>query len=801
MALTPKELFAIFDLSPQPTLLADQGLRVVAANQAAQAVSGYGTESMLGVHLATLMAPQEAMRISAVCDRGAGPHFVVVDGLHRNGAEYKAEWRLKRLQIEGQERWLASFSDVSANFEALEALRHSEAEYRQMVEASPDGVALAVDGCVAFANGAMERLLGLQGADELWGVDFESFIHPDDLAAWKATEAQGLQDENAEPLELRAVRPDGSVAELELAHLRIQREGGAASLLLARDIHSRKEIERRLKESEERYKGLASVAFDGLAIHIDGIILQVNRSFEAIFGCGPGDLLGADLFSLFNAEGQDQLREKLNSGLVLELDGVLPDGQPVYVEVSSQACLYHGDPAYVTAVRDVTRRRKAEDAVRVQAWHDALTGLPNRVLLMDRLEQALKQAVREGRRLAVLYLDLDRFKPVNDSLGHAAGDELLKQASARLQALLRRGDTVARMGGDEFCVVLNDAVLEGDALAVAQKIVAALHEPFPVAEQEVHIGTSVGIAFYPDHESDPERLLKLADMAMYRAKQNGRNQATVYTETLEVKQEQRLGLENEIRRAIDREEFKLYYQPQMDLATGKIIGAEALLRWQHPTRGLLSPDEFIPMAEESRLIVPLGEWVLFYACRTAATWNRRAAEGMNLSIAVNLSAWQLHKRSLIKTVDAALAKSGLPAHKLELEITETVAMRNPALTLDMLKSFAERGVRLSLDDFGKGYSSLNYLKEFPVHSIKVDQAFVAGLPAAPKDAAIVKAMIALAHNLGLHCLAEGIETREQLAFLIREGCDLGQGYLYSRPVSEEAFEALLAAGGPKIDAK
>ena len=800
MALTPKEVFAIFDLSPQPTLLADQGLRVVAANQAACAVSGYAAAELLGAHLASLLAAEEAMRLGAVCDRGPGPHFLVLEGKRFNGTEYRAEWRLKRLQIEGQERWLCSFADVTASFEALEALRHSEAEYRRMVEASPDGVALSVNGSVVFANGAMEALLGLKGADELWGVDFESFLHPDDLDAWKATEARALAGQHVEPMELRAVRPDGSVAELELAHLRIQRADGWASLLLARDAHSRKEIERRLKESEERYKGLASVAFDGLAIHIDGIILQVNRSFEDIFELRD-QLLGSGIYQLFNEESRARFQAELDSGKVLELEGKRPGGHAVHVEVSSQACLFQGDPAYVTAVRDVTRRRQAEEAVRVQAWHDALTGLPNRVLLMDRLEQALRQATREGRRLALLYLDLDRFKPVNDSLGHAAGDELLKQAAARLLALLRKGDTVARMGGDEFCVVLNDAVLEGDALAVGQKIVASLHEPFPVAGQEVHIGTSVGIAFYPDHESDPERLLKLADMAMYRAKQNGRNQATVYTETLELKQEQRLGLENEIRRAIDREEFKLYYQPQMDLASGRIIGAEALLRWQHPSRGLLSPDEFIPMAEESRLIVPLGEWVLFYACKTAAAWNRRVDQGMNLSIAVNLSAWQLHKRSLIKTVDAALAQSGLPANKLELEITETVAMRNPALTLDMLKSFAERGVRLSLDDFGKGYSSLNYLKEFPVHSIKVDQAFVAGLPHNLKDAAIVKAMIALAHNLGLRCLAEGIETQAQLDFLKREGCDLGQGYLYSRPVPEAAFEALLAAGGPKIHAK
>jgi diguanylate cyclase (GGDEF)-like protein/PAS domain S-box-containing protein len=780
-------------------LLADGGLRILAANRAAQALSGFSQAELLGAPAWELLAPQEAQRLSAVCERGPGPHFLVAQGRRLSGTEYRCELRVKQLVTEGKEQWLLTLSDVTANHEALEALRRSEAEYRHMVEASPDGVALIVEGCVVFANGAMEALLGLSGADELWGLEFEGLLHPEDAAEYRLACERVLSGQSQPPQELRALRPDGSIAELELARLLLDRPEGAALLLLARDMRARKEIERRLRESEERYKGLADVAFDGVAVHIDGTILSVNRSFEAIFGRGEGELLGADLFSLFNPEDQVRFRAEKDSGRVLELEGTLASGRSVFVEASSRACLYENEPAYVTAVRDVTRRRQAEDAVRRQAWHDALTGLPNRVLLMDRLEQALRQAVREGRRLALLFLDLDRFKLVNDSLGHAAGDDLLQQTSGRLLAVLRKGDTVARMGGDEFCVLLADAVQEGDALAVGQKIVAALHEPFQVLGQEVHIGTSVGVAFYPDHDSDPERLLKLADMAMYRAKNSGRNQVAVYAQDQEQKQERRLGMENELRRAIERQEFRLHYQPQLELATGRIIGAEALLRWQHPERGLLSPDEFIPLAEESRLIVPLGEWVLYQSCLSAAAWNKKAPSGMSLSIAVNLSAWQLHKRSLLKTVDAALAKSGLPANRLELEITESVAMRNPALTLDMLKSFSDRGVRLSLDDFGKGYSSLNYLKEFPVHSIKVDQAFVEGLPESRKDAAIVKAMIALAQNLGLRCLAEGIERQDQLDFLKREGCAHGQGYLFSRPVPEEAFEALLSAGLMRIE--
>jgi diguanylate cyclase (GGDEF)-like protein/PAS domain S-box-containing protein len=794
LALTEPELRAVFEQAPLPMVLTDANLRIRAVNFVALSLSGFSLAELAGAHMAELLAPEEAMRLGAVCDRGPGPHFMVAQGRRKNGTEYRAELRIKRLVVDGQESWLSTVADVTANYEALDALRRHESEYRSMVEASPDGVAVVAEGSVVFANGAMERLLGLGGPDELWGLRFEDFVHRDDLDAFRQEEDAVLGGQPSSYQDLRLLRPDRRVAELELTRLRLDRPDGPALLLLARDTKGRKEIERRMRESEERYKGLADVAFDGMAVHFDGIILQVNHSFEAIFGRNEGELLGADLFQLFNPEDQDLFRASLDSGKVLDLKGTLPSGESFYVEATSRACVFEYDPAYVTAVRDVTRRRLAEDAVRVQAWYDSLTGLPNRALLMERLEQSLKQAAREGRRLALLFLDLDRFKLVNDSMGHGAGDELLKQASGRLEALLRKGDTVARMGGDEFCVLLLDAAIEGDALAVGQKIVTALDEPFFVQGQEVHIGTSVGLAFYPDHDSDPERLLKLADMAMYRAKQNGRNQVAVYTENLEGKQEHRLGQENDLRRAIERQEFKLHYQPKVDLANGRIIGAEALVRWQHPERGLLGPDEFIPLAEESRLIVPLGEWVLYQSCLAAAAWGKLAPGNLSLSVAVNLSAWQLHKRSLLKTVDAALAKSGLPAACLELEITETVAMRNPALTLDMLQGFAERGVRLSLDDFGKGYSSLNYLKQFPVHAIKVDMAFVAGLPDSLKDAAIVKAIIALAHNLGLRCIAEGIERKEQAAFLAREGCDLGQGYLYSRPVPEEAFQTLLKRG-------
>lgn len=795
LSLSATYLQAVFQDLPQAVLLADGSLRLRACNAAAEAASGFSVLQIKGLHLAEILHSEERMRLGGILGRGQDAYHFTALAQRPDGHTWRAELRLRRMDVDGSEAWLVLMADVTASHEALAALRHSEERYRRMVESSPDGVVVLEAGNVGFANGAAEALLGLAGADELWGADLEVFVHPEDLPAWQAAQLSLLRGAERAALELRMRRPDGQDAELEVVCLPLGKPRERQTLALLRDIRERKRMERRLRESEARYKGLADVAFDGLAVHFEGVILNANRSFEAMFGHAEGGLLGADIFALFHEDSARLFRRELDSGRVLELAGRSAQGAEVHVEASTRACLYHGDPAYVTAVRDVTRRRQDEDVVRRQAWYDALTGLPNRILFLDRLEHALRQAQRDGRRVAVLFLDLDRFKMVNDSLGHAAGDQLLQAASGRLQGLLRKGDTVARLGGDEFTVLLEDAAVGGDAQTVARKVVEALSQPFTLAGQEVHIGSSVGVAFYPDHAGDAERLLRLADMAMYRAKKDGRGQVCVYSEALESRQEKRLDRENELRRAIEQRQFVLWYQPQVELATGRVVGAEALLRWQHPQRGLLTPEEFIPLAEESRLIVPLGEWVLHHTCAQAAAWSGIRG-GVSLSVAVNLSAWQLHKRSLVKTVEAALAASGLPPGRLELEITETVAMRNPALTLEMLRDFAARGVRLSLDDFGKGYSSLNYLKEFPVHAIKVDQGFVAGLPQEPKDAAIVRAMLALAHNLGLRCLAEGVEKPEQLAFLRQEGCDLAQGYLFSRPVPAPEFGALIEKGVP-----
>jgi diguanylate cyclase (GGDEF)-like protein/PAS domain S-box-containing protein len=780
---------------PQAVLLTDAQFRVEEANAAAETLLGLSADAWRKRALEQWIDSADWGRIERLAASSQeGPLRTVVHLATPGSPRPRLlELKLRRLGASQNPAWIVLMEDVGGTQEALDVLRKAEERYRRVVEACPDGVALLENGLITFANGAMERLLSLGGPDELWGCEFESFVHPDDVGVWQSLLADAALGAEPQERELRLVQPGGKIAELEFTGIKFS-PVSSELLFLAKDIRRRKAVESLLRESEDRYKGLADIAFDGLAVHIDGIILNVNRSFESMFGREGAGLLGEDLFGLFTPDSASALRAGLDGGEVLELQGAAAEGRELFVEASTRACLFRGEPAYVTALRDVTRRRQTEEMVRRQAWYDVLTGLPNRILFLDRLEHALDQAKREGRRLCILFLDLDRFKMVNDSMGHAAGDQLLQAAAGRLQVLLRKSDTVARLGGDEFTVLLEDPVLVADATGVSQKIVDSLRAPFSINGQEVHIGASVGVAFYPDHAADSERLLKLADMAMYRAKENGRNQAAVYAEALESGQEHRLGLENDLRRAIERLEFELWFQPQVTLNDGIIRGSEALLRWNHPQKGFLRPDDFIPLAEESRLILPMGEWVLFEACRQAAEW--RAAGFKDLRVAVNLSAWQLNKRSLIKTVDAALEKSGLPPNCLELEITETVAMADPARTLEMLTAFAERGLRLSLDDFGKGYSSLGYLKEFPVHTIKADRSFVSGLPNDGRSLAILKAMIALSHSLGLECLAEGIETREQWSLLKTEGADLGQGYLFSRPVPGERFRELLSRARP-----
>ncbi|HWM40869.1 MAG TPA: EAL domain-containing protein [Burkholderiales bacterium] len=441
---------------------------------------------------------------------------------------------------------------------------------------------------------------------------------------------------------------------------------------------------------------------------------------------------------------------------------------------------------YYLVYREITVRRQTEEKLRIVATHDPLTALPNRTLLHERLSHALAKAQRHNRQLAVLLVDLDRFKHVNDTLGHEAGDALLQVAARRFYDCLRETDTMARQGGDEF-VVLMDELLDREPITrVSQRILDAMVQPFVIDGHEIHISASVGISVYPD---DGRTLLRNADIALYRAKEKGRNNYQFYSAQIDNYSRERLTLESGLRRALERDELSLHYQPKVDLAAGHICGMEALLRWQHPQMGWVAPDRFIPIAEESGLIRPIGAWVLKTACMQNRAWQRQGVQ--RFPVAVNLSPRQFAEESLLDDIKSALAESGLDGSDLELEITEGMVMNDPEQAISMLRRLKELGIRVAIDDFGTGYSSLAYLKRFPIDSVKVDRSFVQDIPEDVNSMAIAQAIIAMAHSLRLRVVAEGVESEAQLAFLRGEGCDEIQGQYFSEARAASEISAIM----------
>jgi diguanylate cyclase (GGDEF)-like protein len=449
------------------------------------------------------------------------------------------------------------------------------------------------------------------------------------------------------------------------------------------------------------------------------------------------------------------------------------------------------------AIRYAIERKKAEERLAYLAQYDPLTGLANRALFHDRLEQALARAARSGDAVALLFVDLDRFKAVNDTVGHAGGDQFLQEVAWRIAGRVRESDTVARLGGDEFAIILEDLQDARDAAKVARDLLTRLSQPVALDGYEIPVSASIGIAVRPP--SDGDRLLKDADAAMYRAKRMGGNHHRFYTEEMDVQAAARLSLERDLRRALEEDALLPYYQPMVDLTTGKVVGAEALMRWRHPQRGFVPPVEFIPVLEETGLILPAGERILRLACRQSRAW--RDAGLPPVRVAVNVSGRQFGQGHLADTVAGALRDSGLAPNSLELEITESLLVEDGAASLRALYELREavERVRIAIDDFGTGYSSFHRLKSLPVETLKIDQTFIAGIPGAREDMAISAALISLAHDLGITVTAEGVETAEQVAFLQEHGCDEAQGYYFGRPVPAEDFARLLEADGSLLD--
>jgi len=457
--------------------------------------------------------------------------------------------------------------------------------------------------------------------------------------------------------------------------------------------------------------------------------------------------------------------------------------------------------AVIALVRDITERKLSEEQIAFLAYHDSLTELPNNRLFKERLQHGISQAERHNKMLAVMFLDLDRFKLINDTIGHSAGDELLKVTSNRLLEAVRKTDSVAlnvggannsvaRLGGDEFTILLEDVVNLQAVVHIAERIIESVSMPMMLERQEVHISTSIGIAVYPDDGEQADEILRHADAAMYHAKSQGRNNFQFYTESMNKSSVELLALENNLHKAIENNQLCLYYQPQVSVVSGQLVGMEALIRWRHPEKGFISPGTFIPVAEETGMIMRIGAWVIREACEQGVRWLR---EGHRLhKISVNLSARQLKDEGLPAQIENILKETGMPANKLGIELTESAIILDPDLALVRLQKIKQLGVSLSLDDFGTGYSSLSYLKRFPIDTLKIDQAFVRDVKVDHEDAALVKAIIAMAHGLGMDVIAEGVEMQEQLEFLGANACDTIQGFLFSRPLPAPEMEEMMA---------
>lgn len=699
-----------------------------------------------------------------------------------------------------------------------EALRNSEARFRAISDASPLGIFVSdVPGSCIYTNAAYHKISGLSFEQTL-GTNWMTAIHPEDrqrvLAEWCEaamgwepfqTEYRFLQDEggvvwtrvSSAPM-YDGLRPHGRVKTVE-------------------DISERKMAEFALKAAEEalfdeRERAqvtLNSIGDAVLTTDIDGNVTYLNRVAEAMTGWSWQDALGQPLSEVFNIidgatrevasnPAQRAIKEDRTVGLAADCVLVRRDGFESAIE-DSAAPIHNRDGQDAGAVivfHDVSKSRAMALKMAHLAQHDFLTDLPNRVLLTERLAQAISLAKRHHKQVALFFLDLDHFKHINDSLGHTIGDLLLQSVAERLATCVRVSDTVCRQGGDEFVILLAEITRPHDTTLVAEKLLAAFALPHVIGGQDLHITLSIGISVYPDDGDNVETVMQNADTAMYHAKADGRNTYRFFTTEMNTEAVRRQQIESSLRRALKQGEFRLHYQPQVDLASGLMTGAEALIRWLDPNLGLLYPGQFVPIAEESGLIVPIGRWVLREACRQTQAWLQR---GLCVGpVSVNISAIEFRHKDFLGGVVLILKETGLPASHLELELTESILMHDvdsAASTLEVLKGM---GVLLAIDDFGTGYSSLSYLRRFPIDTLKIDQSFVRAISTDADDATIVSAVIGMGINLKQRVIAEGVETLEQLAFLRAKECVGGQGFLFSRPLAADDFVRLLSGGSPRL---
>ncbi|MDQ3281311.1 MAG: PAS domain S-box protein [Acidobacteriota bacterium] len=775
----------IFDYAPVGIYQSTRDGRFVTANATLARMLGYeSVEELLTKHMERDVYFDAAQREQLIrrFEPQAYANNVEVQWKRKDGTPLWVQLNAHAVHSAQGAVWFEGFVyDITERKRAEESVTAANAQRKAVLDAATRVSIIATDpaGMITVFNTGAERMLGYRAA-EMIGHRTLSEIHADFAAPQDVGEHEWTY-----------VRSDGVPITVAVSVTALRSEDGAVTgfLHIGTDITERKRAEETLRNQS----AAITASMDGIGILNDRLeFTYVNDALARLFGYpADGTLIGRSLCDLY--EPQEQVRFITTIvPLVLqrgrwrgEATGLRRDGVNFPQEISLTAIA----DGMVCVVRDITERTYAEEQIKHLAYHDALTNLPNRLLFKDRLTVALSHAQRDGSYLAVLFLDLDRFKVINDSLGHNIGDQLLQAVSKRVQACVRESDTVARLGGDEFTVLLPRLHRSEDAAPIAMKIIEAIRYPFHIEGREFFITTSIGISLFPEDGVDAETLIKNADTAMYQAKEVGRDNYQLFNALVNAKALQRIALEHGLRRALPNDEFRVHYQPIFDLRSGRITGMEALLRWTHPQLGPIPPATFIPLAEATGIMIPIGEWALREACRQAKEWHE--AGHRSLSLAVNLSVTQLQQADLVDRVRTILAESGLPPRLLELEITESSAMQSPETSIRTLYDLKKLGLRISLDDFGTGHSSLSYLKRFPIDTLKIDQSFVRDIISDPDTAAIVTAIIAMAHSLRLKVIAEGVEFTEQANFLRKHGCDQMQGYLITPPVPSNEFLAFV----------